>query len=106
RRSRHRPTQDREDASRGAWETRRGRRVRPPGVGGVVQHASPAGAARVRSARRVRAGLLQPPDGLGRTGHTHITEPPGKPGRFKAPEREKESLSPHTSWKKKSSGRG
>src|SRR5262249_60805174 len=66
----------------GAVGKRRRLRVRHAGVGGVLQPASPARPARVRFARRVRAGLLQPPDGLRRPGHTHVTESPEKPVRF------------------------
>src|SRR5690349_10176954 len=51
-------------------------------MGRVVQHAPPARAARVCSPGRVRAGVLQPPDGLGGAGRTHVTESPEKPARF------------------------
>jgi hypothetical protein len=66
-----------------AMERHRRGGVRDAGVGRVVQHASPARAARLRSAGRVRASLLQPPGGFGRAARTHVTESPGNPARFR-----------------------
>ena len=63
-----------------AWS--RGRRVRHPRVGALVQHATTLGADRKCRPRRVRDELLSVAGRLARDGGTQLKQSPENPGRF------------------------
>ena len=79
----HRPLQDRGDPSTRALAWSRGRRVRHPRVGALVQHATTLGADRKCLPRRVRDELLSVAGRLARDGETQLKQSPENPGRFR-----------------------
>ena len=78
----HRPLQDRGDPSTWALARSRGRRVRHPRVGPLVQHATTLGADRKCLPRRVRDELLSVAGRLARDGETQLKQSPETRGRF------------------------
>ena len=82
RRDHQRPLQGRGHPSARAMAELRGRRVRHPRMGRLVQQSPPAGAHRQHPAGRSRGTLLRH---AGRTRHGGVTQtkrPPANPGRF------------------------
>ena len=67
---------------RGALAWSRGRRVRHPRGGALVQHATTLGADRKCHPRRVRDELLSVAGRLARDGETQLKQSPENPGRF------------------------
>ena len=75
-------TEGRQRPASGALARPRRRRARDAPLGRVVQRGPAARAARLHPAGGVRAGLLRGSGRCGATGCTHVTRPPGNPGRF------------------------
>ena len=82
-RIRDRTVQDGSHPATGAVARTRGRRVRDPGMGLVVQPSSPPGADRARPAGRARGGALSPRGSIRRTRDSQRKWSPVNPGRFR-----------------------
>ena len=79
---RHRPLQGRGHPSARPLAQLRGRRVRHPRVGGLVQQSPAAGAHRLHAAGRSRGTLLRHAERHSHGGVTQTKRPPAKPARL------------------------